>query len=152
MRYNEAMNFRKAGGQDIEKIEQTFALSCFGDRKPDWNRVIGDEKSIMLIAEDGGQIVGFTGMEWQGWKNAFELINVFVSPAHRGKGLGSALIDQLIEIAKKRDARAILAHAIEDSLIIKLFEKMGFNACGYHDKWLDNTGKQKMLFFALPLI
>lgn len=58
------------------------------------------------MAEDGGEVVGFAlwfvnFSTWLG-RHGLYLEDLYVRPSHRGSGLGRALLETLVGIAKER--------------------------------------------------
>jgi GNAT superfamily N-acetyltransferase len=58
------------------------------------------------VAEDGGEVVGMAlwflnFSTWQG-RHGLYLEDLYVRPSHRGRGLGKALLETLVGIARER--------------------------------------------------
>jgi GNAT superfamily N-acetyltransferase len=69
-----------------------------------------DDKHSMVVAEEGGKLLGFADI-WvypeflHGGMSAY-LHNIFVREGHRGRGIGKALLDSMVQEAKARGAVA----------------------------------------------
>jgi GNAT superfamily N-acetyltransferase len=69
--------------------------------------LFGDSPAVFCqVAEDGGEVVGFAlwfvnFSTWLG-RHGLYLEDLYVRPTHRGSGLGRALLETLIGIAKER--------------------------------------------------
>ncbi|NPA34970.1 MAG: GNAT family N-acetyltransferase [Chlorobi bacterium] len=92
----------------------------------------------LLIAEDGsGKAVGFAlffpaYFTWTG--RAVYLDDVYVKPAYRGKGIGTALIKRVIEKAKEWGATRVRWHVLNwNTNAIELYKKLGAEIS---DEWL----------------
>ena len=74
--------------------------------------LFADEPQVFAhVAEADGQVVGFalwyvTFSTWTG-KHGIWLEDLFVQPAHRGSGLGKALLAELARICVERDYRRL---------------------------------------------
>jgi len=74
--------------------------------------LFADEPQVFAhVAEADGQVVGFalwyvTFSTWTG-KHGIWLEDLFVQPAHRGSGLGKALLAELASICVERDYRRL---------------------------------------------
>ncbi|PYC65726.1 GNAT family N-acetyltransferase [Micromonospora arborensis] len=64
-----------------------------------------DPSGLLLLAHHGADLAGCAGLRWQpGWA---ELTRVFVRPAHRGAGGGTALLAAIEEQARAAGADRI---------------------------------------------
>jgi GNAT superfamily N-acetyltransferase len=61
--------------------------------------------TIVLVAEQGGQLVGFTHAVAQGDKA--DILRMYVHPDHQGEGIGSALHERLIAEIESYDVDRI---------------------------------------------
>lgn len=91
--------------------------------------VVNDSNVTMLVARDGGKIVGC------GIINIFHVIlgthatleDMVVDENHRGQGIGLKIAQALLEIAKKERVASIeLTVRSGREAAIKLYEKLGF--------------------------
>ena len=85
-----------------------------------WNRLM-DERSAMSVrlAEVDGEVVGFAihhthPSTWMIEDDCY-LEDLFLTEAARGKGVGRALIDDLIALAKRRGLGRLYWHTNEDN-------------------------------------
>jgi ribosomal protein S18 acetylase RimI-like enzyme len=77
------------------------------------------------IADVEGEIIGAAVMRWDA--NESELVYVAVAAEQRGRGLGKAIIEQLIQEGRRRGTRAILVGTANSSLEnIAFYQKCGF--------------------------
>ncbi|HWK23715.1 MAG TPA: GNAT family N-acetyltransferase [Ureibacillus sp.] len=106
------------------------------------------ENNPMYIYEENGEVIGFATFKRfypnEGYKFSMEH-SVYVSSKHQGKGVGKQLFQKLIEEAKKRKVRTLIAVIDSENVgSIKLHEQFGFHLVGKlkhigykFGKWLD---------------
>lgn len=113
----------------------------------------------VLVAEDGGGVVGFATYEpfrgegkWPGYRATAEL-SLHVAEAHWRRGIGRALLEALCERAKDSGIHVLVA-AIdsENKPSIRLHENLGFVEVGRlpqtgqkFGRWLDLVLMQRVL-------
>ena len=84
-----------------------------------------DPECLHLLAEAGGRPVGTARIHFSG--ETAKIGRVCVLPAHRGTGLGRALIAAALEAARGRARQARLGAQTE---ALGFYEKLGFTAEG----------------------
>jgi phosphinothricin acetyltransferase len=104
-----------------------------------------------LVAEDVGVVLGFTAFgdfrdtaKWPGYRYVVEL-SIHVDEAHWGRGIGRALVAELIAAARRAEKTQIVAGIDGDNLAsIHFHEAVGFRevarmpSIGYKfGRWLD---------------
>ena len=69
----------------------------------DWCRDIDYGRNLPLVALIGGKIVGDATLHQQlgGWRRHIGRVSVLVHPQHRGRGLASALVSEIVDIARQ---------------------------------------------------
>ncbi len=92
---------------------------------------ISEEDSLLLVAEEDGEIVGFSfGFRYHfpGQKRPIALLDaLYVREEHRGKGIGKALVLRFKEWAKSRGAaRVELKVMSQNAAALALYEQLGF--------------------------
>ena len=88
---------------------------------------------IMLVAERDGEVIGYTyaGVEGNDYMSlrgpAGVLHDIVVDPAHRGQGVGRALLDATLDVLKAKGApRVVLSTAERNESAQRLFARAGF--------------------------
>lgn len=136
-----------------EAIAHSTALYDYKARTPEsmvnWFRAkeAGRFPVIGAVAPDG-QLLGFasygTFRAWPAYKYSVEH-SVYVHKDHRGKGIGQALMQKLIEAAKEQQYHVMVGGIdITNTGSIALHEKLGFEHAGTikhagfkFGRWLD---------------
>jgi L-amino acid N-acyltransferase YncA len=110
-----------------------------------------------LVAEDDGQVVGFAYGNWFKPRPAYRFSvedSIYMDPAAHRKGLGRALLAELLAVLERTGTRKVMA-VIGDSDnagSIGVHRALGFEmvgvvqSCGWKfDRWLDIVMMQKTL-------
>ncbi len=104
---------------------------------------ISDSKQI------NNNIVGFAGI-----LNIFDevnLMNIVVRKDFRHFGIGSHLLEAIIDYAKKQKSTSITLEVNEHNLsAIHLYKKYGFSQVGFRKKYYNNT--DNAILMTLPLL
>jgi amino-acid N-acetyltransferase len=74
-----------------------------------------------VVTEDAGQIIGTAALEIV-WADLAEVRSLAVHPAHHGKGVGRALVNAVVDEARRLDIQRVFALTYEQPF----FEKLGF--------------------------
>ena len=101
-----------------------------------------------LVYEENGEIMGYAYVDAFHSRCAYRFTledSIYVRNGQQGKGIGRALLDELLNEVKKRDAHSIIAKiALPNERSIKLHEAFGFKNVGTlkevgrkFDRWLD---------------
>jgi GNAT superfamily N-acetyltransferase len=104
-----------------------------------------DGRLFVHAARDGDDILGAAaGHTWGG---TCELAVLFVEPPQRGQGTGSALVRDVIALARERDCKQVLL-ATHSYQAPGFYEKLGFRLLFSID---DYPAGHAQLFYRLPL-
>lgn len=97
---------------------------------------IAMDGNIFLVAEEAGEICGYIGMYVS--LDEGEITNVAVAPNKRGAGVGGLLLQETIELARKREiVQIVLEVRVSNQPAIHLYEKYGFEHCGIRRGFYD---------------
>ena len=110
------MQIRTANRSDVDQLN-TIAMQAkahwgyTADQLEGWRESLSTdppsiEKWPTFIAEDQGNAIGFTQINPD--LEVWELISLFVLPAHIGRGIGRALLNEAIAAAKRADKSTLL--------------------------------------------
>jgi GNAT superfamily N-acetyltransferase len=95
----------------------------------DWCQNIDLGRNLPLLAVSGGQIIATATLHQQlgGWRRHIGRISVLVHPGFRARGLASALVTELVSIARDCGLERVEAEFIgEQQAAAKVFAMLGF--------------------------
>src|SRR5690606_6101631 len=109
-----------------------------------------------IVAEIDGEIAGFASLSPFRDRPAYRPTvenSVYVHADHRGRGVGRALMEAIVEIAAARGFHSVIARIVGDhEASIALHRSVGFELVGVErevgrkfGRWLDVAVMQKML-------
>jgi ribosomal protein S18 acetylase RimI-like enzyme len=99
----------------------------------------------------GEEIVGFGLLEFERWNGRARVQQLFVSPSHRGRGAGRALVDALDARAREEpDMRCLWLETQNVNYpAIQFYRRLGFRLCGFDETlYRPEWGTEVGLFFA----
>jgi ribosomal protein S18 acetylase RimI-like enzyme len=107
-------------------------------------------RSGILVAVHGGEVVGYISFDQNIVPMTTWVTDLVVMHRYRRQGIGSALILAGQEWAKQHKSyRIILEMQPKNHPAICLVQKLGYDICGYNDRYYVN--QDIALFFAKPL-
>jgi L-amino acid N-acyltransferase YncA len=108
-----------------------------------------------LVAEDAGRILAYAYAGAFRPRPAYRFVledSVYVAPAAKGRGVGTAILRRLIEDATAQGYRqmvAVIGDGRPDSASVRLHRRLGFREAGLlvgtgykHGRWLDTSFMQ----------
>lgn len=82
---------------------------------------------IFLIATDGSQDVGFAGFSLVNPEEyTYKLHKIYVLPETQGKGVGKILMNEVVDMAKRNQGRALQLNVNRNNKAKDFYEKAGF--------------------------
>lgn len=110
----------------------------------------------VVVAVDGGTVLGFGSLSAYRSRPAYATTvedSVYVDPAHRGGGVGKALLVELLRLATVHGFHSVIARIVgENEVSVSLHRACGFTVVGVerevgrkHGRWLDVVELQRML-------
>jgi len=94
-----------------------------------WARELDYDKVLPLLAEAGEKIVGDATLHRRpgGWTSHVGKIRIVIDKDYRGKGLGTALLEELIAVAKKVGLELLVAEVMANqTAALATFKSLGF--------------------------
>jgi L-amino acid N-acyltransferase YncA len=120
-----------------------------------WAEHVDIKRVVPLVAEVGGRIVGQgTLHRGRGYNRHVAEVRVFVCREFRGRGLGTALIQGLVDVARLAGLHHIFTLVVSSKPHeMRAFETLGFRAEGaLRDRFIDAEGNtHDMIEMALYL-
>lgn len=136
------MIIREMGWEDIERVAELEAVSfsvpwSAGMLNDTWK----NPAATCLLAMEGEELLGYCALMVV--LDEGELCRLGVFPEFKRRGVGSALIDRMIEFMQGQGVHVISLEVRENNLpAISLYEKKGFRRIGlrknYYKKPLEN--------------
>jgi [ribosomal protein S18]-alanine N-acetyltransferase len=125
--------------RDLERVVEIESLSFSSPwSKEAFQKEIEENKlAVYLVAECSGAVAGYMGM----WKVMDEghITNIAVAPEYRGRGIGGALLAEMIA---QSEQSGIVAMTLEvrtsNSSAQKLYMKYGFESAGIRPNYYEN--------------
>ena len=117
------MIYRKPTFKDVEAIHKL--VNDYADKGQMLARsrnVLYETLRDMVIAEEGGRVVGVGGLHLV-WVELAEVRALAVAPELAGRGVGSTLVAKLTEEARELGVRTLFTLTYQDGF----FAKQGFN-------------------------
>ncbi len=143
----EDVKFRVASESDVVEIARIEKLSF----KTPWSEeMISSEMkepiSRFVVAITGNHVIGYYG--YLHVMDELHILNIAVDPDYRRKGIGSALMKNLLGESKTLSARAITLEVREsNTAAVHLYERAGFQLAGVRPHYY--TDKENALIYWL---
>jgi RimJ/RimL family protein N-acetyltransferase len=137
--------------QGLDAKELSFLRSNVQDPAvvDHWVNHIDYHRVFPLVAEADGRIVGDITLHMRkvGWKRHLGNVRVVVSPDYQGKGLGTLLINEIVELAGEFGLEKLLAEIHFQAIgAFNAFKKAGFSVKAvFEDLVKDPAGKSSDL-------
>lgn len=143
------MFIRQASREDIaiiRKLEQEAESAAhWGEREYDALFAAEAPRRIALVAEEAdAEILGFVIARCA--DDEWEIENVVVASEQRRRGVGIALVRELVQEARRSGAALVLLEVRESNAAARgLYEKIGFNEIGRRPDYYRNPPEDALL-------
>ncbi|HJW83458.1 MAG TPA: GNAT family N-acetyltransferase [Anaerolineae bacterium] len=123
-------------------LDPPFVSTDYGVHRHEHAQIVervsaGD--GLQLIVEDGSRAVAFVDVERQPWRNAAFVWNILIDRAHRRQGLGTQLMQRIVDWARGAGLRAIVCETQTNNIAAcRFYQKSGFQLCGVDDHFYSN--------------
>jgi 8-oxo-dGTP diphosphatase len=133
-----AIIYRQAQPQDEAAVLELRQRYCeVGDECLAYFKEKG---SSLLLAWDGGQLVGFVCVSQRARHRTVNLDQVFVHPDYRRWGIATELVHRAISHAREQGVRTLLAEAPVTNPVLMVYLKTGFRVSGFIDAYYPPGG------------
>ncbi|HYF30780.1 MAG TPA: GNAT family N-acetyltransferase [Chitinophagaceae bacterium] len=128
-------------------------LATFSTQLPSWAQWdSGHLKHSRFVAMDDEKIIGWAALSPVSDRCVYAGVaeaSIYIDFEYHGKGVGSALLDELINDSEKHGLWCLYAAILsENKSSLTLFRKKGFREIGYREKiaQVNNVWKDTILF------
>lgn len=123
-----SIRIRKGTPDDMEEVAAIEKVSFTNPWHPHtFRRLVTQGRVHILVADDEEEeaVVGYAVMWWVHAQG--ELGNLAVKETHQGRGIGSALLDQLLDDARERGVRDLFLEVrMSNDPAFRLYRSRGF--------------------------
>ncbi len=161
------VDIRRANLADAEAIREIYNIEVAGStatldlvpRTPEeqasW-MVAHSGVYPVIVADDGGQVIGFASLSpyrpRPGYATAVE-DSIYVTAEHRGKGVGRALLNEAVVMARTHGFHSVVARvSATQQASVALHQACGFDLIGVEreigrkfGRWVDVALLQRLL-------
>lgn len=99
---------------------------------------------VCLAATDGKRLVGY--LVCSRYADVWHLMNIAVDPAARRRGIGSALLSEMLERAGHYEQYTLEVRP-SNSEAIALYERFGFRSAGTRRRYYRDTGEDAVIMW-----
>ena len=121
--------------EDFEKIKENLQKEFDDFWTPSiLESELRNENSKYIVVKDDEKIIGFAGI----WISPIdvEITNIVTKKTERKKGIGTLLLEKLIEMARETGRDNISLEVNENNITaIKMYEKNGFKVIGIRKRY-----------------
>lgn len=146
------ITIRAFSKQDWNRVAEIYEQglrtgnATFETTVPDYETWIKKFHSHLLwVATDGASVVGWAGLQPVSVREVYRgvvEVTIYIDTAHTGKGIGSMLIQHLINESEKAGVWTLYASIFpENAASIKLHLSAGFRQIGFREKIAQLNGK-----------
>lgn len=98
-----------------------------------FSKYLKGRKRFTLLAEAEGHVIGYAAiwigkLRWRVYNPIVEIENLCVAPSFRGRGVGTALMNETMRIAKERGAKRLRVTALsENDPALRFYRTHGYS-------------------------
>lgn len=137
--------FRELAVADAAAAAEIEAVLFAGDSP--WSEAayraeISAPHTFYLGAFDEDRMVGYAGLAMLGPRDdpEFEVHTIGVAPAQQGRGVGRALMEQMMHTVDLLDGPCFLEVRVDNTPAIRLYESSGFFTAGVRKNYYQASG------------
>lgn len=141
----EPVHIRPLLPEDWEAVKNIYESgiatgnATFETSAPSWQNWHGNHLAVgRLLADAEGEVAGWAALSSVSGRCVYggvAEVSVYVSPNHKGKGVGSLLLESLIAESEEKGIWTLQAGIFsENEASVRLHEKAGFRIVGYRER------------------
>jgi len=133
---------------DVEAVAEIEALSFSvpWPREEFIKEIYTNDLARYLVIADNGKVVGYAGM-WIILDEA-HVTNIALRPEYRGRGLGRALLGEMISVARRLGAVRMTLEVRRSNLTaLRMYTSMGFVSCGVRPRYYSDSGEDAIIMW-----
>ncbi|GHI01664.1 ribosomal protein S18-alanine N-acetyltransferase [Neobacillus kokaensis] len=140
--------FRYMREEDIDQVLEvehaSFTLPW--SREAFYNELRNNKFAVYIVLEHNKKIIGYSGV-WIVIDEA-HVTNVAILPEYRGKKLGDALMQKLIQVSREMGARSMtLEVRVTNHVAQSLYRKMGFQNGGIRKNYYSDNQEDALVMW-----
>jgi ribosomal-protein-alanine N-acetyltransferase len=127
-------------------VVEKLSFSIPWSREAFFEEVTGNKFALYLSAVLDGKVIGYAGM-W-GVLDEGHITNIAVHPEFRGKGVGSLLLQGLIDTAGAKDILSMTLEVRSGNVAAQgLYTKFGFEVKGIRKGYYADNGEDALIMW-----
>jgi ribosomal-protein-alanine N-acetyltransferase len=104
-----------------------------------WNELAETGSRHYVVATDGEAVIGYAGLAVFG--DEAHVLTIGVATAAQGRGIGAALLADLLAVAEARGARRVLLDVrVDNEVAQRLYRRHGFVPVGVRRRYYQPSG------------
>ncbi len=114
--------------------------------KQDFINAMADKHNIYVVVEENGKVIAYSGL-W-GVVDEGQITNVAVSKEFQNRGIGYAVITEMLAIAREEGLKSFTLEVRESNQnAIKLYKKLGFMKEGIRKNYYENPTEDALIMW-----
>jgi len=126
------------------------------EERRQWLQSRGPRHPVVVVGNEGGEIIGWGSLNVFNPRKAYRFVadfSVYVERSYRGKGVGTILLERLIELGREHGYHKLVLSAFPSNMGgMALYAKLGFRTVGVYKEqglldgqWVDTIIMEKLL-------
>lgn len=117
----------------------------------DWTHIVDLDATHLEVAEVNETVIGFAYVQVWNWNRVAWLGDILVDQEWRDRGVGTALLERMIELAREDGCLTLMDHPPSDHPGVGFYLRRGFRICGFNDRFLPGPGNRTAIFVGYDL-
>ena len=134
-----SMRVRRAAASDLDDLLELEQRSFSSDRlsRAQYRRHLDSDSALVLVASANHRhFLGSAVLFFRKGNAVARLYSLATQPEARGQGVGAALLEAAVDVARRRNCRALrLEVRTDNTAAIALYEREGFHRIGRYVKY-----------------